>query len=609
MYEPKQPWWRATARELCDELNARVKLLELTTNDAREDGLLFINVATNFNPSGQGAYGALYSFSGAKKVRRNLCAAGINLAASLVTASRTLPSYQTSGADWKTRRISEERARVIHAQMIQLGAFSLGDQAFADSALCGTGVTMGIVDPETGRPKLVRALPNSVLVDASEGRDPRSLYWIHFIPRETLREHYAKRDLADSAGPSESDWSTYCLTRADKTADLVRIVEAWHLPVGERAGRHVIAASNTVIADEEWTSPRFPAAVMRYEDRPFGWYGQGLVERLMPAQLRISELQKVLDRCQDLGSNAVYLVEQNSNVSVDRISNMPGQVYTYQGTAPQLVTWSGTLTDIAQQIDQTWAQALEQQGLNPAMAAGGLPQKSLNSGRAVRAADDVVTRSMLTCIRRLEFYYLQVAQLIVDLNDMVVGTDPAYQVTGYSTSGRIQFLRTSKWAELGLDDCDARLTVLPMSALPSTLQARLATITELISEGYVSRAQAVALQEMPDVDAWQDSETAQDDLIQHQIDNMLDGNPELPVPYQDYALAVDQVTRSYLIQYRTGAPPETLDLFKAYLAYAQGELDKLAAAKAPAPTNDLAPAALNDEAAAAVQATQAGAIA
>jgi hypothetical protein len=290
----------------------------------------------------------------------------------------------------------------------------------------------------------------------------------------------------------------------------------------------------------------------------------------------------VLDRCQDLGSNAVYLVEQNSNVSVDQISNLPGQVYTYQGTPPQLVTWSGTLADIAQEIDKLWTQALEQQGLNPAMAAGGLPQRSLTSGRAVRAADDVITRSMLTCIRRLESYYLQVAQLITDLNDMVVSTEPAYQVTGYSASGKSSFLRTSNWADLAIEEGDARLTVLPMSALPSTLQARLATITELISEGYVSRAQAVALQEMPDVDAWQDSDTAQDDLIQHQIDRLLDGSPELPIPRQDYALAIDQVTRSYLIQVRTGAPPEILAAYESYLNYAQSQLDAMMSAQTQA---------------------------
>lgn len=601
--EANKPWWRAGERELCAHLNARVKSLERVTSDARADHILFLNVATNFNPSGNGAYGALYGLSGQKKIRRNLCSAAVNLAAGLVTASRTLPSYQTSGANWRTRRISDERARVIHAQMIQLGAFALGDQAFLDSAYVGTGVTMGVVDPETGRPKLVRALPNSVLVDASEGSDPRSLYWIHFVPRETLREHYGKRGLDDSAGPGEEDWSTYCLTRADKTADLVRVVEAWHLPVGSKQGMHAIVSSNTVLADEAWSLARFPAAVMRYEVRPFGWYGQGLVERLMPSQLRISELQKVHDRCQDLGSNAVYLVEQNSNVSVDQLSNLPGQAYVYQGTPPQLVTWSGTLQDIAAEIDKAWAQALEGQGLNPGMAAGGLPQKSLNSGRAVRAADDVVSRSMLTCIRRLEQYYLQVAQLICDMNDMVVGSDPAYQVTGYSSRGRQTFLRTSKWSELSIDDGDARLTVLPMSALPSTLQARLATITELISEGYVSRAQAVALQEMPDVDAWQDSETAQIDLVQHQIDNMLDGIPELPVPRQDYALAIDEVTRSYLIQYRTGAPPEVLELFDSYLRYAQGQLDAMSASMGPPPAEaSLDPAAMNDEAAAAAQA-------
>jgi hypothetical protein len=148
-----------------------------------------------------------------------------------------------------------------------------------------------------------------------------------------------------------------------------------------------------------------------------------------------------------------------------------------------------------------------------------------------------------------------------------------------------------------------------MSALPSTLQARLATINELISQGYVSRSQAVALQEMPDYQAWQDTETAQIDLIQWQIEQLIDGPKEgelseLPIPRQDYALAMEEVTKAFLVQYRTGAPPEVLDRFEVYLDYCQDELDRLEAENQPAETDAMDPAALNDEAAAAMQMSQ-----
>ena len=567
------PWWKANKTDLPAELAKRMKVLERLTYEQRADNLLFINIAANFNPNGAGAYGSLYTLTSKNKIRRNLASAGVRLLSSLVTASRTLPVYSTTGADWETRRKAEQKARVIHAQMIQLGAFALGDQAVTDASHVGDGFTMGILDPETGKPKLVRALPNSVFTDAAEGRDPRSLYWEHFLPRETLMEHHGKEKLAESAGPSPEDYDTFLLRKDDKTADLVKVVEAWHLPIGTKPGRHVVATNNCLLIDEEWNLPRFPCAVMRYEDRIVGWHGQGLVERLLPAQLRIAELQRFVDRSQNAGSRPTWLVEENSNLTADDISNLEGQVLTYLGTAPQQVTWSGTPQDLVEEINRTWINALEQEGLNPSMAAGNLPQKSLNSGRAVRAADDVATRPALGCIRKLEQYYLQVAQLLCDLNDLVAAADKNHEVFGYNFNGARAFLATSKWADLALDEADARLSVLPMSALPSTLQARLATVSELIAEGYVSRAQATALQEMPDYQAWQDSETAQIDLVQWQIDRMLEGQDELPIPRQDYRLCVDEATKAYLVQYRSGAPQEVLDRLDAYITYAEDQLE------------------------------------
>ncbi len=566
MSDRKLPWWDENSKDMAKSLYKRVTDLVNLNYSSRADNLLYINIATNFNPAGHGSYGYIPgNFN--RKIRKNICEAGVSLATSLVTASRTLPTYQTTGAKWSTKKIAEERARVIHSQMIALKAFDLGDQAFVDSAYIGTGVTVGVI--EDGVPKLVRALPNSIYVDDSEGQDPRSLYWIHFKPRETLQEFYGIKAIKDSQGPKHNDWNTFCLSSLDKTADLVKVIEAYHLPCGDKAGRHVISTDNVVLVDEAWNIPRFPIGVMRYENRVFGWFGQGLVERLLPAQLKITDLQKLNDRCQQLASNAIVWIEQGSNFSKDQLVNMPVPVYSYVGQKPSLDIWSGTLPDIVNEIERTWQQALEQQGLNPSMAAGGLPQKSLNTGKAVRAADDVISRSMMTCIRRLEQYYLQIAQLIVDLNDIVASNDKNYETTGYSISGRNSFLKSSRWTDLAIDDNDCRLSVLPMSSLPSTIQARLATVTELINQGYLDRPTAIALQGMPDVDSWQDKETAQLDYINWQAEQMLNGEPQTPDERIDPELAKKEIENIRFLNMRSGAPDNIIALFDDYLEFVE----------------------------------------
>lgn len=600
------PWWQDDKGDAHDSVGARLEFLSDQNREMRQDNLLYLNIAANWNVDGSGSFGPVYWRTSDRKIRRNVCAAALDTAASLIAANRTIPSYQTSNGSFQTSRKAEQRARVLHAQMWQLGAFDLGIDAFYDGAICGTGITHGCVDPDSGLPRLIRVMPNSLLVDASEGRSPRSVYWVHFVNREVLKAHYPKLkyELETSHGPSYADYEDYFI-RSDNHADLVKVIEAWHLPSSRKSkdGRHVICVSNATLIDEAYTRERFPFAFYHYARRRAGFFGQGLVERTLPAQIRICELQKVIDRCQDLASNAVWLVEENSHVEPDDITNIEGSVLKYMGTPPQMVVWSGTPPDLKSEIQQIAADVFEQEGLSPGLIGGELPQKGLGSARAVRAADDVASRRQVIPTRALEAYYLQVARLIEDLNDDIAADDPSYETRGYVRAGRQQFLTTSKWEDLAIPEGDATLTVMSMSATPTTPQGRMAAVEEYIQGGFMSKPVALSLMEFPDVSAWQSLETASLDLTEWQIDRMLDGQPELPIANQDLALASDLANKAYLVAYRMQAPPEILLAFEDYIAYAD-QLTSEAAAAGQAQADSMAPAALNDEAAAAAQMAQ-----
>ncbi len=594
-------WWRADKDAVHSEVNARLKILEEQGRDMRLDNLLYLQIASNWNVDGTGSYGAAYWKSNGKKLRRNLAAAACDYAASLIAANRTIPSYQSTNGDFEVSRKAEQRARVLHSQMWTLGAFDLGVDAFYTGCYTGTGATHGFINPDTGLPELVNPLPNSLTVDLDEGRNPSTLYWTYFKPRELLEEIYKKRELATSAGPSYSDSEEYFLREDTRSScDMVKVVEAWHLPpvTGSKLGRHVITVSNCTLVDEPYTRKRFPFAFYRYSRRPSGssFWGQGLVERTLPAQLRIAELEGVVAKCQDLASMAVFLVEENSNVQPDDLSNLPGAVYKYQTAPPQMVVWDGTPGDLKAEISELWQQTLEQEGLSPAMVGGDLVQKGLGSARAVRAADDVTTRRQVIPTRALESYYLQVGQLIEDLNDDCLALDSNYTVKGYTRAGRQNFITSSKWADLQLPEGDARLTMMPMSATPTTVQGRLAALEEYISAGFVSKSMAISLLEFPDIAAWATLETSDVDLVEWQIERLLDGYGELPIPNQDGALAKKMVNQAFLVAYRMQAPPEIQQAFLDYIAYARQLWPD-----APPPSNDLGPAALNQEAAAAAQ--------
>lgn len=569
-------WWKEPQNEAHRDLDARISFLEEQNRELRADNLLFLNIAANFNVDGSGGIGPI-AWRDGKKIRRNVSLAALDTGASFIAANRTIPSYTTTNASFATMRKARQKARVVHALMWSLGAFDLGVDAYYDGGSVGTGITHGYIDPATGRPKLVRVKPNSCFVDSAEDREPRSFYWVHFHPREWLMAYWPKlrEELEQATGVRDDEQDEYFI-RKDSEADMVRVVEAWHLGAGKTPGRHVVTTSTCTLVDETYEKDFFPFAFYNYHNRRAGFWGQGLIERTLPAQLRIAELEQTIKKCQDLGSNAVYMVEENCSIEPDNITNLPGQVMKYRGIKPELVVWQGTPGDLRSEVTAIWNETLEQEGLSPGVVGGELPQKGLGSARAVRAADDVASRRLVIPTRALESYYLQVGRLIEYLCDEATKLNPDFEVKG-SVAGRSVFKRTSRWADLEIPDGDVTLTVMSMSAIPTTPQAKLAAVEELSNQGYMSKEDALSLMEMPDVAAWQALANANHDLVEQQIEDMYDGIPTAPIDNQDLNLALKMVNDAFLVAFRLKAEPDILQHFLTYIAQAEQKVEAMAA--------------------------------
>jgi len=129
-----------------------------------------------------------------------------------------------------------------------------------------------------------------------------------------------------------------------------------------------------------------------------------------------------------------------------------------------------------------------------------------------------------------------------------------------------------------------------MSSLPTTPAGRWAAALEWVQSGFISKQYAVDLMGMPDLDAFAAIENAHLEIAKWQIEQMLDGIPQDPMPRQNLQVAMDLATRSELQAITMGADPEIIDLFEAYLTYCQALMDK-AAPPAPAPMPGMAPPA------------------
>lgn len=571
-------WWKVKAN-IHAPLSSMVSYLQATNRGLREDARFYMELTSNFNVGSNGCDTNGMRRASGSKMRHNLCQASVDTGASLILMQRTVPIWTTVD-DFKLARVAERRTRAIQGQFHKLDVFDLAVDIGIDALQTGTGFALGYVDrgpdgKSKPKPVIERVLPNEILVDSVDGqyRAPRSIYRIKLIAREQLMALYPAKaaQLRTAGGPTERDYIDFFIRR-DNKADFVRVYEAWHLPSWNsmKDGRHVIATDNVDLRDEVYTADVFPLVAYRYAQRRMGYFGQGLVERACPAQIRLSELQQAKRDMQRLCSNPYMMIEQNSGVQFTDMTNMPGQMVKYQRTMPQLVVFEGTPGDLSQEEAQIKQELWEQEGFSQMMQQGEV-NKGLASGRAVRAADDVASRRHVQPIRLFESLYLDFTKLLETLNDQCAEIDPNYTVIARYRAGGKSWVKEDRWLDLALPET-ASCNVFPISALPSTPAGMWSALEEMTVAGMVGKNMAMDLMQAPDIQAFDTMVNSNLDLTRHQIDHMLDGIPELPIPqqfFQDPAESPLLVTQALLVAYRMAAPPEIIELFETYLAHAR----------------------------------------
>lgn len=609
-------WWDKDARNRHDlAFKWRQKVAEDCATQ-RTDTRLFVNIASNFNPTGNEEFDYAIRSVFPNKIRDNIVQAGIDTAVSLIAQARTAPQYLTTAAEWSTSRIAERKSRVIQGQFYDLGVFTLAPKAFRAACEGSTGYIQGEIGPD-GMPRLKRKLHNEVYVEPEDGRyaAPRRMGAIEFIPRDELVDMYAGKpelqaSIRAAKGPTNRDHLDFFM-RVRGTADVVAVFECWHLPTVEGGGDglYLKCVSNATLKEETFKSRRHRIVRFIGWERDQGYFGQSLTERMIGAQLRISEIDDYISASQRLGSNAKTIVWRNSGVTADDVTNAACQVLEVNegSSPPQLLVSTATPPDLVEQRRETKQDAYDQQGFGDQTVTGDV-NKGLASGKAVQVADDVKVRRFIHPARLLEgdattramTGYMGLVKLIEDLNDECTLRDPEYAPKARYKSGRRTWLKTSKWSDLSkLGDGDATCQLFPISAQATTAASKYETVDNWIARGFVSKPMAMDLLGFPDVEAFEQTDNADLDLTHEQIDNLIDveeGREDmlLPIPEQDLDLAAYWVSKAQKVAWRLNAPDEVIARFERYLAYVR-EL------KPPPMPQPMAPAALDPNAAAAAQ--------
>lgn len=540
-------WWNSnTKKEMGEKLLGTVSFLKEINNARYRQAAMYVQMYGNM-PIGGFLGNSLSKTNTASRLpidrpTMSVITSCVDTLVSRISQSRPRPIFLTDNADYKQRNLAKQMNSFVAGELYQTRAYELGPLILRDASVLGTGVIKVLEDQEN-KVRLERRLCTEILLDTNDAfyDEPRQMYEMKLIDRSVLAEQFPKyRSDIDKAEQAYLDQSS---DSSKSIADLIMVVEGWHLESGPGAGdgKHVIACSEGVIFEENWTKKKFPFVFLHYSPRMVGPWGQGLAEQLMGTQMEINKLLMTITKAINLVGVPRVFVEDGSKVVKAHLNNEIGSIVTYRGTKPQYEIAPCLPAELYQQLQRLVDYSYQQSGISSLSATSQKPA-GLNSGVAMREYDDLQSDRFATLSRAYDMMFVHLAYLIIDQAVDIAKRDGKYQTVYPNKDGT---------KEINLPDCKELenpfvIQCYDASSLPRDPAGRLQKVTEMMQSGLVTPQEGRRLLDFPDIQQVDKLANASEERILQVLDRIVEeGEYTPPDPFMDIQLATTLVTQYY----------------------------------------------------------------
>lgn len=510
------------------------------------------------------------------RVSYNVIQSGIDTVQAKMAKNKPKPLFLTSGGDWKMQRRAKKLDKFVDGIFYENKAYELGISCFRDGAIVGDGICH--VFERHGRVTFERVLATELFVDQLEAfyGQPRQLHRAKNVDRDVLADLFPdKKELIANSQQAPTD----ALGVSKNVSDQITVVESWHLPSGPEAddGLHVISIPAGCLFREKWTKESFPFAFFKWCPRVYGFWGQGATEQIQNIQLEINKLLWVIQRSMHMAGTFKILMENGSKIVKEHFSNDVGAIINYSGVPPTYVVPPIVPSEIYQHLQTLKNQAFEQLGVSQLSAASTKPA-GLDSGKALREFNDIESDRFLTIGQAYESFYMQIAELAIDVAKDIFKRKGTYEV---KMPGK-KFLETIDWKDVKLEDDEYVMKVFPVSSLPQDPAGRLQTITEYMQAGFITPRVGRRLLDFPDLEQAEVLGNSQEDWLHECFEKMIDdGEPYQLEPYDDAQMAHEMALEYYSYGKCTNVPENKLQLLRDFIDSVALKLAPPAAAMTP----------------------------
>ena len=494
-----------------------------------------------------------------------------------IAKQNTKVTFLTEGGDWSMQRKAKLLEKFVSGLMYQTKAQTKMKMQALDSAVFGTAAHK--VYRQDQKICFDRVFINELRVDEAEAiyGNPRTLYQTRAVSRDMMLAQFPEhKDAILKAEDITQGHQGY-----QNMADMITVVEAWHLPSIKDAGdgRHAICLTTGDLVYEEYTKDHFPFIFTKTGERLLGFWGQGFAEQLTGIQYELNSTLQTIQLAIRLCSVPKVFVEIGSKVVPAQLNNEVGGIIFYTGQPPVYQAIQAVSPELFRQVDTLINRAYELVGLSQLSASSKKPA-GIESGVALREYKDIENERFAIMQQGFEQNYLTLASYFIELAQEIHEEFGEFEVSAEANKA----LGKIKWSEISLDKESYRMKIYPSSALPTTPAGKLEKVIELYQAGFLGKEEAFSLLDFPDLEAASSRIGADYNDIMMIIEKMLDeGKYQTPEPYQNLELGVKEVQRAYLKARMNSAPKDRLELLRRWISQAQ---NMMALAKPP-PTPDM----------------------
>ena len=557
-------WWDLKQSDMAAAITGTTRFLQEHQSRRQTQNLLSARLYGNLSIMGLNglSYSKIASVQNAVKDRisYNVIQSVVDTLCAKISKNKPKPLFLTSGGDYKMQRKAKKLDKFVEGIFYENNAYKLGTAAFKDACVFDAGIVH--VFNHYNRVKYERVVPLEILVDEVEAfyGDPRQLHWIKNIDRGVVANVWPEKRKSIMACNSASPDN---LGGYQNISDVITVRGSWHLPSGPEAkdGMHVVSIDNDVLSVGEYDKDHFPFAVLHYNKRLFGYWGQGIAEQIQNIQLEINKLLWVIQRSMHLAGSFKILLENSSKIIKEHLNNDIGVLVSYTGTPPQYITPPIVSPEVYQHFFTLKNAAYEQAGISQLSASAQKPM-GLDSGRALREYNDIESDRFTVTGQDYERFFLDLAKLSIETAKDIYEQEGKYEV---KIPGK-KFVDSIDWKDVNMEDDEYVMKLYPVSSLPTQPEGRLQTITEYMQAGMMSMRTGRRLLDFPDLEQVEELANSQEDYLHEVFDKIIEeGVYTPPEPYDDLQLA-KQIAMEYYSQGKSNQlEEEKLDLIRQFI--------------------------------------------